>query len=289
MRKVLILVMSIVLVIFSITVAYAEQVTRIELSNNEGAVNIEAAFVQSYQVETGDSLTGIARSYNTNWQLIAAVNDINNPNTIFEGQQLDIPIVQQDQIVVHPGDTLWDIAERFEISVDELAFENGITKPGQLSVGQRLSVPNMPVIPTFMVRDDAIPTLSLSRGISEPYFNWPILGTLTSLFGPRGSGYHHGIDIAADSGDPVHASADGQVVFSGWENDIYGNTVMIDHGRKYQTLYAHNQTNLVKKGDKVAEGDDIAVAGSTGRTTGSHVHFEIYRNGDPVNPLQQLP
>ena len=287
MRKVLILVMSIVLMIFSVTAAYAEQIARTELTNNEGAYNIEAAFVQSYQVETGDSLTRIARRYNTNWQLIAAMNDINNPNTIFVGQQLDIPIVQQDQIVVHPGDTLWDIAERFEVSVGELAFENGITEPRQLFVGQRLSVPNMPVIPTFMVRDDAVPTLS--RGILEPYFSWPILGTLTSLFGPRGTGYHHGIDIAADSGDLVRASAEGQVVFSGWKSDIYGYTVVIDHGRKYQTLYAHNQTNLVKKGDEVAAGDDIAAAGSTGRTTGSHVHFEIYRNGDPVNPLQLLP
>ena len=99
--------------------------------------------------------------------------------------------------------------------------------------------------------------------------------------------FHNGVDISAPAGTEIHAAAQGTVVFSG-EQRGYGNVVVLDHGNGYSTKYAHNQENLVKEGDKVDYGSPIARAGSTGRSTGSHVHFEVLHNGVAVNPGQVL-
>jgi murein DD-endopeptidase MepM/ murein hydrolase activator NlpD len=95
--------------------------------------------------------------------------------------------------------------------------------------------------------------------------------------------FHSGIDISAPEGTEIHAAAQGTVVFSG-EQRGYGNVVILDHGNGYLTKYAHNQENLVKEGEKIDYGSVIARAGSTGRSTGSHVHFEVLHNGQAVNP-----
>ena len=118
----------------------------------------------------------------------------------------------------------------------------------------------------------------------------PINGRLTSGFGWRrnpmgggGSEMHQGVDIAAPSGTSIRATGGGTVTFSDWSG-AYGNKVIIDHGMGIQTLYAHNSTNLVRVGQEVSRGDIIARVGSTGRSTGPHVHYEVIVNGTPVNP-----
>jgi murein DD-endopeptidase MepM/ murein hydrolase activator NlpD len=85
----------------------------------------------------------------------------------------------------------------------------------------------------------------------------------------------------------VRSAANGIVSFAGWKNG-YGNTVIVDHGDGYQTLYAHNQRNLVRSGDVVRAGQEVAKVGSTGRSTGAHLHFEVHVNGRPVNPMAYL-
>jgi murein DD-endopeptidase MepM/ murein hydrolase activator NlpD len=95
--------------------------------------------------------------------------------------------------------------------------------------------------------------------------------------------FHHGIDIAAPAGADIHAAAKGTVIFSG-EQKGYGNVVIVDHGNGYRTKYAHNKENLAKEGDEVDYGSVIARVGSTGRSTGSHVHFEVTYEGRAVNP-----
>ena len=119
----------------------------------------------------------------------------------------------------------------------------------------------------------------------------PVNGRLTSGFGWRrnpmggsGSEMHLGVDIAAPTGTSIVATGGGTVVFSGWSSGGYGNKVVIDHGMGIQTLYAHNSVNLVSVGDKVSRGDVIARVGSTGRSTGPHVHYEVIVNGTAVNP-----
>jgi murein DD-endopeptidase MepM/ murein hydrolase activator NlpD len=121
----------------------------------------------------------------------------------------------------------------------------------------------------------------------------PAPGYISSGFGVRadpftgGRDHHMGVDFDANIGDPVNAAANGIVSFSGWKNG-YGNTVVVDHGDGYQTLYGHNQANLVRVGDVVRAGQQLAKVGSTGRSTGAHLHFEVHVNGRPVNPMAYL-
>lgn len=124
---------------------------------------------------------------------------------------------------------------------------------------------------------------------------WPVLGPVTSPFGPRiaplggeGEQFHDGVDIGTPTGTPVHAAADGRVVVAGWDA-IYGWEVRIDHGNKLQTLYGHNSRLLVHVGQEVSKGQVVSLSGSTGASTGPHVHYEIDRNGTPINPMNYLP
>ena len=123
---------------------------------------------------------------------------------------------------------------------------------------------------------------------------WPINGSITSPFGTRihpifgTSRFHSGLDIGADYGDAVAAADGGVVIFSGWMGG-YGKAVIIDHGRGISTLYGHNSELMVGEGQSVRKGQTIAAAGSTGYSTGPHVHFEVRLNGEPTNPMNYLP
>jgi murein DD-endopeptidase MepM/ murein hydrolase activator NlpD len=123
---------------------------------------------------------------------------------------------------------------------------------------------------------------------------WPVRGRLSSSFGwryhpvLRKKKLHNGQDIAVPSGTPVLAADSGVVLVSGWQGG-YGNFVAIDHGNGISTCYGHNSRLLVQVGDKVQKGQTIALSGSTGLSTGPHVHFEVRRNGTPINPLPYLP
>ncbi|HHY13841.1 MAG TPA: peptidoglycan DD-metalloendopeptidase family protein [Thermoanaerobacterales bacterium] len=121
-----------------------------------------------------------------------------------------------------------------------------------------------------------------SRGTGR--FLWPVSGKITSLFGKRGREYHTGVDIGAPTGTYVKASDSGTVTFAGTSGN-YGRLVKIDHGNGYVTYYAHNSKLLVSRNEKVEKGQTIARVGSTGRSTGPHLHFEIRKNGSPINPM----
>lgn len=122
---------------------------------------------------------------------------------------------------------------------------------------------------------------------------WPVQGRITSPFGKRenplqgGEDFHSGVDIAVSPGMPVRATADGIVSFSGWSGGS-GNLVVIEHGLGYSTFYAHNKTLSVRVGQQVKRGDIIAYSGATGNATGPHSHYEIWKDGKPVNPLPFL-
>ena len=118
---------------------------------------------------------------------------------------------------------------------------------------------------------------------------WPTKGWLTSYFGMRNSpvtgrrNIHEGLDIAASTGTPVTATADGVVVRVGY-SPSYGKMVLIDHGYGYRTLYGHNSKNHVRPGQQIKRGEKIAEVGNTGRSSGSHLHYEVLLDGVPVDP-----
>jgi len=122
---------------------------------------------------------------------------------------------------------------------------------------------------------------------SVPGLVWPVSGPVTSGFGMRWGRMHTGIDIAVPAGTSVHAAAAGTVVYAGWMSG-YGYLVAIDHGGGLATAYAHNSSLLVTVGQRVAQGQVVSLSGSTGHSTGPHVHFEVRVNGVPVDPLQYL-
>ncbi|HNQ63474.1 MAG TPA: M23 family metallopeptidase [Syntrophorhabdaceae bacterium] len=121
----------------------------------------------------------------------------------------------------------------------------------------------------------------------------PVKGSITSYYGKRihphtgKEQFHYGIDIKTNVGDPVKATADGIVSFSGWLGDN-GNLVVIEHGMGFSTYYAHNKKNLVKVGQKVKKGDTIAYVGSTGNAQTAHLHYSVLRNGNYVNPKRYM-
>lgn len=134
---------------------------------------------------------------------------------------------------------------------------------------------------------------SVPQHVGSGQFIWPVNGPITSPFGWRNHPIygrqilHSGMDIGVPTGTPVHAADGGTVILSGWVSG-YGYTVVIDHGNGFSTLYAHNSEVIVSSGQSVSQGQAIAYAGSTGNSTGPHVHFEVRVNGEPQNPLNYL-
>lgn len=130
--------------------------------------------------------------------------------------------------------------------------------------------------------------IKLPKGLKtkpDEGFMWPVTGPISSPFGPRwGNEFHHGLDVAVPQGTQVASAKDGIVIKAGWSN-IYGNYVQIDHGNGYSTVYGHNSLLYARLGQFIQQGDIIALSGSTGRSTGPHVHFEVRINNKAVNPL----
>jgi murein DD-endopeptidase MepM/ murein hydrolase activator NlpD len=144
------------------------------------------------------------------------------------------------------------------------------------------------------IRTHSAPTRS-SRGgdsgsvgrVSGAGLIWPVRGSVTSEYGSRWGRMHEGIDIGAGSGTPIHAAKAGTVVFSGTMNG-YGNVIIVDHGGGFSTLYAHQSRRAAADGQEVGQGDVIGYVGSTGHSTGPHLHFETRVNGNPQNPRRYL-
>lgn len=203
---------------------------------------------------------------------------------------------------VRPGDTLGAIAQRYGVTVEALVVANHLPSQGVvIRVGQRLVIPSQPApdratamtplrAPRRVAALPPPPNLILRLpdfGDLLPLFLWPAPGPVTSSFGRRRSGWHTGIDIKGDRGVPITASAPGVVIASGFERR-YGRVVKIQHINGFLTVYAHNDRNLVRVGDRVLTGQTIAAIGRTGRATASHVHFEIRHDGRVYNPLYLL-
>ena len=125
-------------------------------------------------------------------------------------------------------------------------------------------------------------------GVSPSGFIWPVHGVVTSGYGPRWGRMHTGIDIAARGGTPIQAAKAGEVIYVGWRGG-YGNTVLVDHGEGVATLYAHQSRMVAAEGQVVNQGDVVGFVGTTGHSTGNHLHFEIRVDAQPRNPRPYLP
>lgn len=245
----------------------------------------------------GDSLWVLSRRYETSIDDIAAANGIDRDATLRVGDRMVIPgryaASNVDvggpapvEVVVSANDTLWGIAVRYDSNVSAIMSTNNLTSD-RLHVGQRLRiVPGAEVNATRA----AVPTPILSDAAGAPMV-WPLNGVITSRFGYRqlrvsGSNFHTGLDIDGDTGDPIVASVSGTVTHSGWRGG-YGYLVIVTNGNT-DYYYAHASELLVEVGTPVKVGQLIARVGSTGNSTGPHLHFEVRVDGDPVDPLPIL-
>jgi lipoprotein NlpD len=194
---------------------------------------------------------------------------------------------------VRPGENLFRIGKAYDIGHEELARVNRIKDAGHILVGQRIWIPGAPrQVPVGVIT----PGESVTGGSVAPEeasteferFLWPVNGTINSGFGPRGSSFHDGLDIAAPEGTPIRAIEAGEVIYSDQLRG-YGNMVILRHAGGIVSVYAHNEANLVREGQMVGRGEVVARVGSTGRVTGPHLHFEIRKNNAAQDPLLYLP
>lgn len=234
---------------------------------------------REYRVQPGDTLSGLAARFEVSVGTLVAMNNITDPNRIAVGHVLLIPPDDGVYYRVVIGDTLWDISRRYGVSVNEIAAKNSLGNSSLIQPGQVLFIP-------------AVSTVSNSAQVasaSTRTFSWPlsITGRVSSPFGPRWGGFHYGVDIAIPAGTDILAAADGVVVAAQYKG-TYGLTIRVDHGGGYETLYAHASRLMVSRGDRVRSGQLIALVGSTGRSTGPHLHFEVRYNGTPRDPLPYL-
>jgi LysM repeat protein len=261
-----------------------------------------------YTVDTGDSVFGIAQSFNLEpetilWANYDQLND--SPDMLNPGMKLNVPPVNGVYYQLQEGDSLESVAVKFEAKIQDILNWEGnnfdLTNP-QVELGQWLMIPEghrefrQWLVPTIARSNSGVSKSVLGPGACEGdydgaygsgAFAWPSSNHVLS-----GNDYwsgHLGIDIAGGTGDGIFASDAGVVVFSGWANGGYGYMIMIDHGNGYQTLYAHLSSVSAGCGQSVYTGSYIGAMGSTGNSTGSHLHFEVRYLGGFLSPWYVLP
>ena len=242
----------------------------------------------TYEVAPGDTLSDIAARFGVDEATIIQASGLDHPDQLSIGQKLTILPVAGVLHRVQPGDTLVDIAARYGVTVEDVVRANALAGD-TLQVDQELVVPGgKPPVAMAATRD--VSARGGGRG-SVVSMVWPASGGISTYFGERGGFWprgHSGIDIAAGWGAPVRAAADGWVAavrFGG----PYGRYIVLNHGDGLQTLYAHLSAAYVDVGEEVGRGQVIGAVGSTGLSTGPHLHFEVVVWGQEVDPLTYLP
>lgn len=243
--------------------------------------------IMNYTVQEGDTVSSIATKFGVSADTIRWQNDLTK-DKIKVGGTIGVLPVTGIAHKVQKGDTVYSIAKKYDAEAQAIVnfpfntFSNDETF--ELAIGQIVIVPDgvMPA-PAITPRIRQV-TPSAGTVVASGQFVWPTQGVITQRF----SWYHPGLDIANNGSPTVVAADSGRVVFAGWDGSGYGNMVLIDHGNGYQTRYGHLSVIMVISGQTVARGNAVGKMGSTGRSTGIHLHFEIYKGGARPNPLLYL-
>ncbi|MBI5728197.1 MAG: M23 family metallopeptidase [Candidatus Magasanikbacteria bacterium] len=242
----------------------------------------------AYTIQPGDTLSTIAERFGVSVETILWENNLRVTALLRIGQQLTILPTSGVSHRVVRGETVQSIARRYGVTIEDIQKQNGLTRNQSLAIGTRLTIPGArqfrvatpqrPLSPLRTLRDTIAPQIQ-SPTIGRLF--WPTTSRkLNQYFTWR----HTGIDIDGDYTSPVYAADDGIVSVSGWGVG-YGIHIDIDHGKGLKTRYGHNSKNFVRVGERVKRGQLIGMIGSTGRSTGPHIHFEVIVNGRRVNPL----
>lgn len=262
-----------------------------------------------HEIQKGDTASKLAATAGVSEATVLASNNLQKTTLLSLGQTLVIPAINGRLVATKPGDTVSALADKYGSTVAGILAANKLDqRTSQIAPDQLVLVPSDPDVAAALVKDvPAAPASSTAkpaadtktlvaapaqpieapRPASAPGFIWPAPGTITTYF----SSWHNGIDIANSAGTPVHAAQAGRVVYSGWDNSGFGYMVRIDHGNGLQTLYGHASRLIVRAGQYVQQGQIVMLMGSTGHSTGPHVHFSVFQGSSysGYNPLKYLP
>jgi murein DD-endopeptidase MepM/ murein hydrolase activator NlpD len=256
------------------------------------AVVSERQEIIYYTVQNGDTVSTIAQRFGISVNTILWANNLSAFSLIRPGNQLTILPYSGVLYTVKKGDTLAKIAKTYNIEVEKILSCNNLGN--SLGVGQKIILPGAKKITASSVasRSSTYTGLSVIKDLikspssknSGNKMTWPTVGhRMTQYFSWR----HPGVDIANKTGTPLYAADAGTVEFAGWARG-YGNSIVINHGGGKKTRYGHASKLFVKAGDIVEKGENIAAMGSTGWSTGPHLHFEVIINGKKYNPLNYI-
>ncbi len=247
-----------------------------------------AASITIYEVQSGDTPSSIARRHGISVSTLLSANNMSTASVIRIGQQLKILPVDGILYTVRKGDVLSKIALKYQTTVSAMLDANNLVDPSQVAIGTTLILPGGRLPANTITAPAAKAPSRLANNIIDVFIPpsassgaagsssrllWPTaVKRITQYFKGR---THTGLDIAGPVGTAIYASDDGVVIFSGWNKGGYGNMIVVDHGKGLFTRYAHASKLIAKAGATVTRGEVIALMGSTGRSTGPHLHYEV--------------
>lgn len=256
----------------------------VDMAEEQEQGSIAISYI-SYRIRRGDMISRIAEKFDVTQDTLISVNNIKSTRSIQPGEYIKIPSVPGILYTVKKdGETIASLAEKFAIDSDLCASTNDLEADRELKAGQNMFLPGAKL--------DAATIAEINGDL----FRKPIRRSyyLSSYFGWRANpftgarSYHSGIDMACPQGTQIYAALAGTVTETGY-NNIYGNYVVITHHSGYKTLYGHMSAILAVRGQAVNTNTCIGKVGSTGMSTGPHLHFTVFKNGSRVNPLNYLP
>lgn len=235
----------------------------------------------SYTVKSGDTLSEISKNNNIKIGTLISFNKISDVRRLQVGMELKIPEFDGVPYEVKAGDSLSAVSKKFNISLNSILDANDLDTD-ILQPGDVLFIPGA-----------AMNDFDYKKAMGT-LFIYPTRGRLSSAFGYRADPFtgkrrfHNGIDLANASGTRISATMSGRVADVGDRPSGYGKYVIIKHANGYQSLYGHLSRITVREGQYISQGEKIGEMGNTGRSTGPHLHFSVYKNNSPVNPLTYL-
>lgn len=244
----------------------------------------------SHKVLDGETLSGIAARAKVPRVLIIEANGLQAPFNVRVGQTLRIPRTRHH--LVKPGETGFAIALDYAVPWEQIALANNLDPAMPVKAGRKLLIPtllNPPATSAIPTAAPVTPVTAAPAPTRSARFAWPVSGPIRRGYVAGGGDYHDGIDITAPRDTMVRAAAAGIVTFAGEEKEQFGNLVVLDHGDGWFTAYGFLSRVTVRKGAKVTAGERVGLVGSTGLAKGSELHFEVRRNGKPIDPQAELP
>lgn len=234
----------------------------------------------SYRVRKGDMIGVIAQNFGVTQDSIISVNSIRSTRTIQIGQFLKVPTMPGILYTVKKdGETAESIAKKYEVDVSKFAAVNHVALDTSYSMGESVFVPDAELdwVTRQEINGDLFKKPIHARWYKSSSFGW----RASPFTGARS--YHSGVDMACPKGTLIYAAMVGTVTATGY-NSTYGNYVIVAHHSGYKTLYGHMSAILCKRGDYVTQDSRLGRVGSTGMSTGPHLHFTVFKNGKQINP-----